>query len=190
LAQAAWFDILQSHTQVPDPNDQNFTIQTGAVRSRGVEFEVLANPAPGWNVSLSFTHLDLKFVSGSAPNLLSELVATNGRTPSGIPQDTFSGWVGYTIQPGHALAGLGAGFGVRYIGSNFGDETNAFRTLSTTMLDGSLHYDLSEFDPALKGVRLQVNGQNLADTEYVTCQSGYCYRGPRRTIIGSMRYRF
>jgi iron complex outermembrane receptor protein len=190
LLQAAWFDILQSHAQVPDPNNPAFMIQTGAVRSRGVELEALANPAPGWKVSLSYTHLDLKFVSGSATNPSGELVPTNGKSLSGIPQDTFSGWVGYTIQPGHALAGLGAGFGLRYIGPNFGDDTNAFRTPSTTMIDANLHYDLAEIDPALKGVRLQVNGQNLADSEYVTCQSGYCYRGPRRTVIGSVRYRF
>lgn len=182
LLTASWFDIRQSHILVQDPNNLAFQTQTGAVRSRGFEFEGVASVGPGLSASVSYTNLSLKYVSGDP--------TTIGRTPSGIPQQTFAAWADYTIQPGHAFAGLGAGFGVRYVGATFGDEPNTFKSPSATTLDGSLHYDLGQIDPAMKGVRLQINGQNLADAVYQTCQGGFCYFGPRRTIIGSLRYRW
>lgn len=182
LITAAIFEINQSGSLITDPEDFAFQIQTGKMRSRGFELEGVASPAPGLNVTVAYTLLDLRFIRGDPETI--------GKFPSGIPSQTFSIWSDYTFQPGTPLAGLGAGFGMRYIGPNFATDTNTFKTQQATLFDAMLRYDLGAIDPKLASVRLQVNAQNLFDTEYLTCQAGFCYWGPRRTVIGSLQYRF
>ncbi|MGD9656240.1 MAG: TonB-dependent siderophore receptor [Methylocystis sp.] len=185
LLTASWFDIRQSGILQSAAFNPNFQEQTGAVRSRGFEIEGVASVGPGWDLSLAYTNLDLRF-AGAADSPI------HGNRVSGVPRETFKTWIGYTIQPGYALAGLGAGFGLRYAGATFGDDANTlpFKAGPTTYLDANLQYDLSHIDPSLKGVRLQVNGRNLADVQYRGCQTSFCFWGPRRTIIGSLIYRF
>lgn len=182
LITAAFFEINQSNSLVTDPEDFAFQIQRGKIRSRGFELEGVASLGPGINVTAAYTLLDLRFVDGDPETI--------GKVPSGIPSQTFSIWGDYTFQPDSPLAGFGGGFGMRYIGPNFATDTNTIKTEQATLFDAMLRYDLAAIDPRLSGVRLQVNAQNLLDTEYQTCQVGFCYWGPRRTVIGSLRYRF
>jgi iron complex outermembrane receptor protein len=182
LVAAAFFEINQSGTLVTDPDDFAFQIQTGRTRSRGFELDGVASLGPGFNVTAAYTLLDLRFLNGE--------LDTIGKFPSGIPSQTFSIWGDYEFQPGTPLAGFGVGLGMRYIGPNFANDFNTLETEQATLFDAMVRYDLAALDPRLAGVRLQVNAQNVSDTEYVTCQAGFCYFGPRRTISGSLRYRF
>jgi iron complex outermembrane receptor protein len=52
------------------------------------------------------------------------------------------------------------------------------------------HYDLARFNPNLKGARLQVNINNIADKQVDVCSFDYCYLDQGRTVIGSLRYRW
>jgi iron complex outermembrane receptor protein len=184
LVTASWFDIRQSGILQPAAFNPNFQEQTGAVRSQGFEIEGVASVGPGWDVSIAYTALDLRFAGA-----WSEI---RGNRVSGVPRETVKAWIGYTFQPGHALEGLGAGFGVRHASGTFGDDANtlAFKAGPTTYIDANLQYDLSKIDSALAGLRLQVNGRNLADVYYRGCQTAFCFWGPRRTVIGSLIYRF
>lgn len=184
LVTASWFDIRQSGILQPAAFNPNFQEQTGAVRSQGFEFEGVASVGPGFDFTVAYTTLDLRF-AGAASDI-------HGNRVSGVPRETIKAWIGYKFQPDHVLSGLGAGFGVRYASGTFGDDANseAFKAGSTTYIDANLQYDLSKIDPALEGVRLQVNGRNLADIQYRGCQTAFCFWGPRRTVIGSVIYRF
>lgn len=62
-AALAAFDIAQSSLLRQDPNNLANQVATGAVRSKGLEAELIANLGVGTNVVLSFTHLDFRFIN-------------------------------------------------------------------------------------------------------------------------------
>ena len=92
-------------------------------------------------------------------------------------------WAGYRFslfdRPGFTLGG-----GVRYNGPSY-DGTDNNRVGGVTLFDALLAYDHGP-------VRVALNVNNLFDREYIgTCLArGDCYYGTRRTVVGSVTYRF
>jgi iron complex outermembrane receptor protein len=80
--------------------------------------------------------------------------------------------------------GFLAGAGVRYNGSS-DDGTGQNGVPAVTLYDAVLAYDAGP-------MRLALNVTNLFDKQYVgTCLArGDCFFGTRRTVIGSVTYRF
>ena len=66
----------------------------------------------------------------------------------------------------------------------------AFTVPSYTVYDASLSYDLGASPLKLKGVKLAMNVQNLANKTYVSqCTSDLdCYYGEGRTVVSSLTY--
>lgn len=54
----AVFELTRANVLTPDPDNSNFSIQTGEQRSRGVEVDISGEILPGWNVISSLTYLD------------------------------------------------------------------------------------------------------------------------------------
>ena len=191
-ASVAGFDIVQSSVLRTDPNNLTATIATGAVHSRGFEMELIANFAPGTNLTLAYTHLDLRYLSQSVadPNNPGQQVEIGGNALSGIPGDTVSAFATYLFPPASPLAGLTVGGGTRFSAGSFGDELNTFRNPSVALFDALVAYDFAALDPKYKGFRAQINGYNIFDKEYYNCQAGFCYRGAPATVIGSLIYRW
>jgi iron complex outermembrane receptor protein len=182
LLTAALFNITQNNVLRTDPDNLAFQISTGQVQSRGLELEANAAVATGLNVTAAYTHLNVKITRGDDD--------TTGNWFSGIPNDAFSAFAKYTVQPGSRLAGLGIGMGVRYIGSSYGDDQNTFKNSPVTFVDGVVDYDFAQLNPRLKGMKMQVNATNLFDARHISCQAGYCYQDERRQVIGSLIYRW
>ncbi|WP_395698636.1 TonB-dependent siderophore receptor [Methylocella sp.] len=179
---ASLFDIHEYNVLSTDPNNDLFQIQTGEIGSRGFELEAVMNPLPGLDVTLAYTLLHLRIIDGDA--------GTVGNVPSGIPSQTFSTYGDYTLQPGSFAPGLGAGFGMRYLGKSYGDDQNSFVNQPVTLFDAAVHYDFGQLDRRLEGLRFQVNATNLFNTRYSISQSGFGYWGQSRMVIGSLRYRW
>lgn len=174
----AAFDLRRQNALTPDPNDNNFSVQTGEVRSRGVEVEAVAQPLPGLKIIGAYTFLNTEITK-------SNVDGEEGQRPFGIPEHAASLWADYTIQNG-ALAGFGGGSGVRYVGSTFGDTApNTLKVPDYTLVDAALHYNLGNF-------RFQVNANNLFDKDHIAaCQNlNGCFYGTSRTVIGTVRYRW
>jgi iron complex outermembrane receptor protein len=183
----AAFDLTKENVLTEDPNDARFQVQTGKVRSRGIEVEAVASLASGWDLRAAYTFVEPKILADNDPTIV-------GKTPNGIPRHTVAVWADYTFRGG-PLDGFGAGGGVRYLSSNFGSDTNVatingqdvtFRVPSVTLFDATIHYDW-------RGFRFAVNAKNLFDREYVaTCYNevSSCFYGSRRTVIASARYRW
>ncbi len=182
LITASLFDITQNNSLVTDPNNFNFSTQIGKIRSRGFELEGVANPAPGLSVLLAYSLLNQRILDGEE--------GTVGKAPSGIPAQTFSVWADYTLQTDMLFPGLGAGFGMRFIGESYGNDQNTFINPQTTLFDAALHYDFGKLDPGLAGLRFQVNATNLFDRPYQVSTAGFGYWGQLRTVIASLRYRW
>ncbi len=179
---ASLFQLTQENGLVTDPEDPLFQVQTGKVRSRGIELEGAYELLRGLKLRGAYTYLAAVTRSGDE--------GTVGRTLSGTPRHTFSVWGDYAFQHDTALAGLGLGLGVRYTGSSWGDATNTFGNDPHTLVDAKISYDLERLGSQFKGWSTQVNARNLFDRQYTTCDAGYCYLGSRRTVIASVKYRW
>ena len=171
------FQITQTNVQVPDPNHPFNSVQQGEIRSRGYEVEAVGNLVSTLNFNAAYSHLDQTVTRTTDPTAL-------GKRPPLAPDQLFSVAAEYTLVGG-ALAGLGFGAGVRFIGSRAGDAANTIEVPSYTLLDGSVRY-------LWRNVELQVSGTNLADKTYVAvCTSpSYCNYGLARKVIATARYHF
>jgi iron complex outermembrane receptor protein len=183
----AGFDIVQSSILQTDPTNVANQIASGSVQSKGFEAELTANFAPGTNLTIAYTHLDFRYLNATFPGT-SQVI--NGNAVSGIPGDTVAAFGTYLFPPSSSLRGLQIGGGVRFTSTSFGDELNTFRNPTVTQFDALVAYDFAAIDPRLKGFRAQINGFNIFDRDYYSCQAGFCYRGAPATVIGSLIYRW
>ncbi len=178
----AAYNLTQQNVLTPDPVHANFSVQTGEVRSRGIELEGRVSLTEGLNVIAAYTYLDNVNTQANGPTL--------NKHPPGLPSNAGALWADYTFQS-EALAGLGIGGGVRLVGPMYGNTTNTFMVQGYTLFDAMLRYDLGATIPSLQGLQLQVNGTNLGDVRYiVSSQNTGAYYGLRRTVYASLTYRW
>jgi iron complex outermembrane recepter protein len=181
---ASAFQVTEQNvvTADPDPTHPFSSIQTGEIRSRGIELEAHANVTDDLSLIAAYTYLDPK---------VTEDTTFQGEQPVQVAKNAASLWGDYTFH-NDALAGLGLGGGVRYIGSTFADQANTLKVPSFTLFDAAVHYDLAGLSQKLAGAQLSVNISNLFDKTYVSsCDSEFtCYYGVRRTVLANLKYRF
>ncbi|UWU68740.1 TonB-dependent siderophore receptor [Bradyrhizobium sp. NC92] len=178
---AALFDLTQDGGLVT--TGAGVTIQRGEIQSRGFELQGLASLGNGFDITSSYTYLDM--VTKQAGD--SALV---GKFPSGNPPHTVTLWGNYALPLAGPFAGLSVGAGARYMSWSYGDDLNTFRNSSVTLVDAALKYDFGQAAKELKGLQFQVNAKNLFNVHYTTCQVGYCYRGAPLTVIATLGYRW
>ncbi|MDB5654622.1 MAG: TonB-dependent siderophore receptor [Tardiphaga sp.] len=190
----AYYDLTQQNVLTVDPNPThiNKSVQTGEIRSRGIELEGKSDINRNLSVLASYTYLD-QIVTKT--NTAAQL----GKRPIGQPTHSAAAWADYTFHNG-PLDGFGLSGGVRYIGESAGTTSNylpapnattPFNIPSVTLFDAAVHYDLATLGKQFKGFKLSVNATNLFDKTYVSlCQDGGCYYGLRREVIATLRYRW
>ncbi|MBN2733107.1 MAG: TonB-dependent receptor, partial [Balneolaceae bacterium] len=177
-ATASYYDITVSDIIRQDPNRPNFVIQDGENYSRGMEFSVMASPAPGLNIIAGYSHNNSEVTKTDNDNI-------RGRRPERAgPEDLINGWISYRISSGN-LEGLGIGFGGNYASENYTinrASTGRFKLPSYTILNGSLFYETASY-------RLDLKINNLADKEYYNGWSTVNPQAPRN-VTASFSYRF
>ncbi|BAV63074.1 methicillin resistance protein FmtA [Sphingobium cloacae] len=173
---ASVYQLTQKNVVTDDPLYQDFSVQTGEIRVRGIELEGLVTLTQGLNLAASATRMDTKVTQSNT--------GTQGNRLNRAPKTMANAWLDYTFQKG-SLSGFGLGAGVRYVASRFGNITNTVLLPSYTVFDGALHYDLDKW-------RVQLNANNLFDKRYVAiCTSpDNCVYGASRTIVATLGYRF
>lgn len=169
----AIFDTTEKNRLTSDPNDDRFSIQTGKVRIRGAELELLARITPELDLIGAYTYLDARVESGD----------NSGKHVETVPDHQASLWAKYRLSQ-LGLPGVTLGGGVRYIGTSW-DGTDTLRTPDYTLFDALVRYETGPW-------RLQVNASNLFDKRHVTtCLArGDCFLGIGRTVLGSVTYKF
>ncbi|MDN3276279.1 TonB-dependent siderophore receptor [Frankia sp. RB7] len=182
----AAFNLMQQNVLTPDPDSSHgptARVQTGEIRSRGVEFEAKTEISRELTVLASYTYLDNVVTKTNTATQL-------GKHPVGFPMNSGAAWVDYTFRGGK-LDGFGLSGGVRYIGELPGNTVNTFYVPAVTLFDAAIHYEFSALGPMFKGYSAQVNATNLFDKTYVTyCQDIGCYYGLRRNVIATLRYKW
>lgn len=171
------FQITQTNVGVPDPANPFSTVQQGAIRSRGYEFEAVGNLVSTLNFNAAYSHLDQTVTRTTDPAAL-------GKRPPLAPDNLFSLGGEYTVAGG-PFTGFGLGAGMRAVGSRAGDSSNTIEVPSYTLFDGSVRY-------LWRNAELQLSGTNLANKAYVAvCTSvSFCNYGTGRKIIATTRFHF
>ncbi|HFF1655473.1 TPA: TonB-dependent siderophore receptor [Providencia rettgeri] len=179
----AVFELKQQNMLTADPENNLNSLQTGEVRSRGVELQGVYSPFDGLNLTAAYTYNQLE-------NTKTNNAAEKGKRPTGLPEHTASAWADYTLQSGQ-LQGLGFGAGVRYTGSSPVNNDDTISNPSNTLFDAAAHYDLGGINSNLNNWRVGVNVNNITNKQYYTsCSMGGCSVGFDRTVIASLRYRW
>ncbi|PKE32747.1 ferrichrome porin FhuA [Rahnella sp. AA] len=187
---AAVYQLTKDKNLTVNPADAAFSVQSGEIRSRGVELEAKAAINANINVTASYTYTDAKYTHDTN---------FEGKRPVEVPANMASLWADYTFHE-TALSGLTVGSGVRYVGASSSfyttngvnaDKANeAFNVSSYTLVDATVKYDLGRF--GLPGSSVGVNINNLLDREYVaSCYRDYaCYWGSDRQVVATATFRF
>ncbi|RKD52011.1 iron complex outermembrane receptor protein [Rhizobium sp. WW_1] len=182
LFTVAAFDLTQQNVPTTDPLHSGFQVQTGEIRSRGVELSAVASLTDAWSMQASYAYLDPKVTKDN-----SGLV---GNEPANVPRNVAKLWMDYTVQSG-PLAGLGIGGGARYIGESFANTTNTAKIPDYVLFDAAVRYDFGNLDQKYKGLTASVNASNLFDKVYVSdCSNINCRWGQGRTVYATLDYRW
>ncbi|NCJ08277.1 TonB-dependent siderophore receptor [Synechococcales cyanobacterium C] len=172
----AAYHLTRTNVTTSDPDNPQFSIQTGEQRSQGIELNITGEILPGWNMIASYAYTDA-------------IVTEDNDIPEGnrltnVPENQASLWTTYEIQEGD-LRGLGFGLGLFYVGERQGDLANSFQLDDYLRTDAALYYRRDRFSAA-------INVRNLFDTDYARNADGptYIRRGAPFTIVGSVSWTF
>ncbi|KHK49811.1 TonB-dependent receptor [Ralstonia sp. A12] len=180
MLSAAVYQINQTNVVTPAPRNLDPTglssVQTGEVRSRGIELNAVGNVTHELSVIASYIYQDVKNVKANDASL--------NHWPVDIPRprQMASLWADWTWHTG-ALAGFGIGGGIRYQSASAGAPDNSLTVPSYTLYDAALHYGTRDW-------RFSLNVMNLFDRRYISgCQSyAVCVFGNERTVLASAKY--
>ncbi|WP_051362199.1 TonB-dependent siderophore receptor [Solimonas soli] len=168
----AVYNLTKTNVLTPDPVDSEYSVQTGEIRSRGVEIEARGEIARDLNVIGSYAYTDARITRSNTPEEI-------GRRSGGVPYNTLSLWLDWRPLWMRALQ-LGVGW--RYV-----DDTVArylpLTTPSYTVLDAMIGYDLEHW-------RFAVNATNLTDKTYIANCTYGCFYGDAAKVIGTVSYRW
>ena len=144
---AALFQIDRTNTRANDPVT-GVVVQTGKSRTKGFELAVVGQLAKGLQVTLGYALEDGEITSTTA-------AAPAGRSLAQLPRHQFSAWGRYDLTDR-----LGVALGAVRQSQQFATISNAVRLPGFTRIDAALFFKVSD------AVQLQLNVENLTDTNY------------------------
>lgn len=173
----AAFELSRKNVSATDPNDRDYSVQTGEQRVRGLELDVTGTPLPGWRIIGNTSLLDAQITKDTA--------IEKGNYLTGVPRLSGALWSTYQLQGGD-LKGLGFGVGVIAVGEREGNLENSFDVSGYTRVDASVFYDIDE------RTRVALNGRNLTDRKYIemVSEATEIYAGAPAQVIASLTVKF
>mgnify|MGYP006263695971 FL=1 len=141
---AALFEMEASSPQPADTDPA--TLDVIDTETTGFEAELTGFLTDRWFVSAGYTYLDSAQVNS---------FGVSGLRPRELPEHMFSLWNQYAVNDR-----LGVGLGLVYQDQSFADNGNNGIMPSYTRVDAAVFYKLSD------SLRLQLNVENLFDTDY------------------------
>jgi len=151
---AALFESEQTTPEISGDDPSGTALIVLESEISGFELQVNARVSDYWSLNANYSFLEGEFASQND--------SLNGITPRELPENTFSIWNAFQVNSRFGL-GLGATFQDESFTSNSvsgnGDAPRALLP-SYTRVDASAYYDLSD------KLRVQINIENLTDTEY------------------------
>lgn len=144
----ALYELRRGHVLTPDPADpQNFSVQTGEQRSRGLEIDINGRLTRRLRVTAALALMQARVTQDDTVAVGTELIGAPR-----VSSNLFGVWA-----CDGRLAGLEVGGGVHFVGSTQAQMPNTFRVGSLVQWDAMASYRLT---PTFK---LQANLKNVAD---------------------------
>lgn len=180
---ASLYQITQQNVLTIDPSNVLFQVQTGEIRSKGIELSATLVPFDGLNIIAAYSYNDPVITQSNNDDI--------GHMPAFVPNNTASLWSDYTIQRG-SLKGLQFGAGVRYVGFTYSDTINTLQIPGYTLVDAMVGYDLGSLSPKLEGTKAAINATNIFNARYISeCSSATnCVYGQGATVLATLRKTF
>ena len=171
---ASVFDLRKQNVTTVDPVNVTKRVQTGEVRTRGVELEGKTSLGRQLDVIASYTFLDPWVSKSNDPKEI-------GKMPFQTARNTAKLWMDYTFLA-EPLSGWGIGAGVRRTGRTVADVPyNLYFNAGYTLFDAAIHYQAGP-------IRFALNAANLFDK--VTTANRAQFYGQDRTITATLGYRW
>lgn len=147
--------------------------QDGKQVSKGYEFELIANPLPGLDITAGYAYNDNRIVKTSDTNK-----AIEGNKAADAPENVANFWTSYKLQ--NSLKGLGAGFGANYVSKSYMSTANTFYIPSYTILGATVFYEQPTW-------RIGVKVDNLTNEKYWST-----WGAPQAptTVLANLTFRF
>jgi iron complex outermembrane receptor protein len=174
----AIFDLVRKNVSTSDPENANFSIQTGEQRSRGLEIDVSGELTPGWNLLSSFSWMDSEIVDDNTYD-------EGNRLPN-APRLSGSLWTTYSFL-NEPLSDWEIGAGIFASGEREGSLDNSFSAPGYATVDLLARY---KFSP---DVSISLNVKNLFDKYYIESTGGrltWIEPGASRTILAKVDWSF
>jgi len=196
LFTASAFRIDENHYLINDLEHSGFSTDGGKVRSQGFEVSANANVTKHLKFVASYTYTDIRFAKTNqtaqrvdySGNYYGNAISESGKVVPYMPRNMFSIFADYTL-PSTFAKGLGLNWGMRYVGSNYVDNVESFKTPSYILFDIGAHYDFGKSLPVLQGLKAQLSVSNLTNKYYLTsCDGSFCYTGQGRRLYGNLTY--
>lgn len=168
---AAAFRVQKDHARNLDPTTQTYTL-AGKVRVDGVEWKVVGQLLPGWQLIGGWTWLDGEIVS-------SPVLGNAGSVPQNTPRNTATLWTTYDFMRHWQVGG-----GMTYSTNVWANNTNTAQVPGYTRYDATLAYLQPRWS-------LRLNLLNLSDETYFQSFSGgRATPADGRRALLSFGYRF
>lgn len=137
---------------VHSTNTNTYYVSAGEVVTRGVDYEISGKPAPGWDISASYSYMYSQYKTN---------LTLTGATPTNwYPRHLVKTWGKYSFEQG-PLKGLSLGMGVYAQSRIWGNSSNSYIAQSSyATLDGMIGYEVND------NLSLNFNANNITDTKY------------------------
>jgi iron complex outermembrane recepter protein len=186
-ATLAYYDLTKTNVPTTDRSHPNYSILTGAVRSRGPELDIQGEILPGWNLIATYSNTDIRIAKSNNGDV--------GQRFFGVPRNTGTIWSTYEVQDGD-LRGLKFGGGVTLSNGTVACCPGS----SAPKLPGYATVDLLaaySLDVGKSKFTAQLNINNLLDKHYYPnlstgfdANSSYADFGQPRTFMGSVNIQY
>ncbi|MEH2247158.1 TonB-dependent siderophore receptor [Nostoc sp.] len=171
----AAYNIAKTNIPTTDPNNDQFSIAIGEVKSRGIELDVAGEILPGWKVIAS-SFLNDAYVSKGYAGL------PEGRHLTNAPYHGASFWTTYEFQKGN-LQGLQFGAGLFFKGDRTANLDDPFILPSYVTTDALIAYKRDNWRAAL-------NFKNIFNVKYYESNDYLTFPQAPFTIQGTISVTF
>ncbi|MEH2455993.1 TonB-dependent siderophore receptor [Nostoc sp.] len=171
----AAYEITKTNVPTVDPNNLDFSVAIGEVKSRGIELDLAGEITPGWKVIASGFLNDAFVSEDNDPSV-------KGSRLVNAPYHGASLWTTYQFQRG-GLQGLGFGAGLFFVGDRITNQDDPFTIPSYVRTDATIFYKRDGWGAAL-------NFKNLFDVKYYETNGYYVFPQAPFTVQGTISFSF